>query len=71
LQDAEILEYALEGRRRVKEQLKKIGGMEFYDVHFSYLDNDTFEEHFVSVPSGFFCKIHSCSMHKLFKKMST
>lgn len=47
---AEILEYALEGRRRVKEQLKKIGGMEFYDVHFSYLDNDSFEEHFVSVP---------------------
>ena len=47
---AEILEYALEGRRRVKEQLKKIGGMEFYDVHFSYLDNDNFEEHFVSVP---------------------
>ena len=47
---AEILEYALEGRRRVKEQLKKIGGIEFYDVHFSYLDNDSFEEHFVSVP---------------------
>jgi ATP-dependent Lon protease len=47
---AEILEYAMEGRRRVKEQLKKIGGMEFYDVHFSYLDNDTFEEHFISVP---------------------
>jgi ATP-dependent Lon protease len=47
---AEVLEYALEGRRRVKEQLKKIGGMEFYDVHFSYLDNDNFEEHFVSVP---------------------
>jgi ATP-dependent Lon protease len=47
---AEILEYALEGRRRVKEQLKKIGGMEFYDVHFSYLDNESFEEHFVSVP---------------------
>lgn len=47
---AEVLEYALEGRRRVKEQLKKIGGMEFYDVHFSYLDNDSFEEHFVSVP---------------------
>jgi ATP-dependent Lon protease len=45
----EILEYALEGRRRVKEQLKKIGGMEFYDVHFSYVDNDNFEEHFVSV----------------------
>ncbi len=47
---AEVLEYALECRRRVKEQLKKIGGMEFYDVHFSYLDNDSFEEHFVSVP---------------------
>ena len=47
---AEILEYALIGRRRVKEQLKKIGGMEFYDVHFSYIDNDSFEEHFVSVP---------------------
>ncbi len=47
---AEVLEYALEGRRRVKEQLKKIGGMEFYDVHFSYLDNESFEETFVSVP---------------------
>src|SRR5208337_2498476 len=44
------LEYALETRRRVKEQLKKIGGMEFFDVHFSYIDNETFEEHFVSVP---------------------
>lgn len=44
------LEYALEARRRVKEQLKKIGGMEFYDVHFSYIDNETREEHFVSVP---------------------
>jgi ATP-dependent Lon protease len=44
------LEYALETRRRVKEQLKKIGGMEFYDVHFSYIDNETLEEHFVSVP---------------------
>ena len=44
------LEYALEVRRRVKEQLKKIGGMEFYDVHFSYIDNDTREEHFVAVP---------------------
>lgn len=46
----EIVEYALEGRRRVKEQLKKIGGMEFYDVHFSYIDNENFEESFVSVP---------------------
>lgn len=46
----EILQIALEMRRRVKEQLKKLGGMEFYDVNFSYIDNDTFEEHYVSVP---------------------
>lgn len=46
----EILEISLEMRRRVKEQLKKIGGMEFYDVNFSYIDNDTFEEFYVSVP---------------------
>lgn len=44
------LQYALESRRRVKEQLKKIGGMEFYDVHFSYLENENLEERFVSVP---------------------
>ena len=47
---SEILKYALVGRRRVKEQLKKIGGMEFYDVHFSYIDIETMEEEFVSVP---------------------
>ena len=46
----EILIISLEMRRRVKEQLKKLGGMEFYDVNFSYIDNDTFEEHYVSVP---------------------
>lgn len=46
----EVLRYALEGRRRVKEQLKKIGGMEFYAVNFSYIDNETFEEKFVGVP---------------------
>lgn len=46
----EILRYALVGRRRVKEQLKKIGGMEFYDVHFSYIDNENMNEEFVSVP---------------------
>lgn len=46
----EILQIALEMRRRVKEQLKKLGGMEFYDVNFSYIDNETFEEHYVSVP---------------------
>ncbi len=46
----EILCFALEMRRRVKEQLKKLGGMEFYDVNFSYIDNETFEEKYVSVP---------------------
>lgn len=44
------LDYALENRRRVKEQLKKIGGMEFFDVHFSYIDLETMEERFISVP---------------------
>lgn len=46
----EILTISLEMRRRVKEQLKKLGGMEFYDVNFSYIDNESFEEHYVSVP---------------------
>ena len=46
----EILEFALEMRRRVKEQLKKLGGMEFYDVNFSYIDLEDMSEHYVSVP---------------------
>ena len=46
----EILQIALEMRRRVKVQLKKLGGMEFYDVNFSYIDSESFEEHYVSVP---------------------
>lgn len=46
----EVLRLSLEMRRRVKEQLKKLGGMEFYDVNFSYIDNETFEEHYVTVP---------------------
>lgn len=46
----EIVRLALEMRRRVKEQLKKLGGMEFYDVNFSYIDKETFEEKYVSVP---------------------
>ena len=45
----ECLEYALEGRRRIKEQLKRIGGMEFFDVHFSYIDLETNEERFIMV----------------------
>jgi len=48
----EVLEYALMLRRRIKEQLKKIGGMEFYDVNFSYIDIDLNEEIFVNVPEG-------------------
>ena len=43
------LEYALESRRRIKEQLKRIGGMEFYDVHLSYIDLETSEEKIVHV----------------------
>ncbi len=46
----EIVKYALIGRRRVKEQLKKIGGMEFHDVHFSYIDKEDMNEKYVSVP---------------------
>lgn len=44
------LVWALEMRRRVKEQLKRIGGMEFWDTNFSYIDKDTREECFVTVP---------------------
>lgn len=47
---AKCLDYALETRRRVKEQLKKIGGMEFFDVHFSYGDKETSDEKYISVP---------------------
>ena len=46
----EILQISLEMRRRVKEQLKKLGGMEFYDVNFSYIDLEDMSEHYVSVP---------------------
>ena len=42
--------WAIEMRRRVKEQLKRIGGMEFWDTNFSYIDKDTQEETFVAVP---------------------
>ncbi len=46
----EILELAVEGRRRVKEQLKKMGSFEYYHTSFSYSDNETGEEKFVGVP---------------------
>ena len=46
----QVLVYALKLRRRVKEQLKKLGGMEFYDVHFSYIDVEDMDERFVTLP---------------------
>ena len=47
---AELVEIALEGRRRVKEQLKKMGSFEYHQTSFSYVDNETREERFVGVP---------------------
>ncbi len=47
---AELAELALEGRRRVKEQLKKMGSFEYHQTSFSYIDNETREERFVGVP---------------------
>ncbi len=46
----EYLELALEGRRRVKEQLKKMGAFEYYHTSFSYIDTEAMQEHFVGVP---------------------
>jgi len=46
----EYLEIAMEMRRRVKEQLKRIGGMEFWDTNFSYIDKETQEEIFIGLP---------------------
>ncbi len=46
----EYLELALEGRRRVKEQLKKMGAFEYYHTSFSYFDTETMQERFVGVP---------------------
>jgi ATP-dependent Lon protease len=46
----EIVEFAIEGRRRVKEQLKKMGSFEYYQTSFSYTDIESGNEHFVSVP---------------------
>jgi ATP-dependent Lon protease len=47
---AEILELALEGRRRVKEQLKKMGSFDYHQTSFSYIDTETREERYVGVP---------------------
>src|SRR5204863_6873710 len=46
----ELVELSLEGRRRVKEQLKKMGSVEFHQISFSLIDNETREEKFVGVP---------------------
>lgn len=47
---SEILDLALEGRRRVKEQLKKMGSFEYHQTSFSYIDSETREERYVGVP---------------------
>lgn len=47
---AELLDVAMEGRRRVKEQLKKMGSFEYHQTSFSYRDNETTEERYVGVP---------------------
>ena len=46
----EILEYAIECRRRVKEQLRKMTPSEFSDVNLGYVDLDTNEERIVYLP---------------------
>jgi len=53
----EVLKYALAWRKRVKEQLKKMWWMEFYDVHFSYIDKDTMDEKFIALPEMWWWKI--------------
>lgn len=46
----EYLAYAMEMRRRVKEQLKKMGGLEYWDTSFSYIDRESGQETFVRLP---------------------
>ena len=46
----QYLEYALEMRRRVKEQLKKMGGLEYWNTSFSYIDRESGQETFVRIP---------------------
>lgn len=45
-----LLEYAIEGRRRVKEQLKIMAGVEFIDVNLGFVDSEEGTETIVSVP---------------------
>lgn len=46
----ELLEYAIECRRRVKEQLRKMQPAEFSDVGLGYIDLETGEETIVELP---------------------
>jgi ATP-dependent Lon protease len=48
----EYLTYAMEMRRRVKEQLKKMGGLEYWDTSFSFVDRETGQETFVTLPES-------------------
>ena len=49
-QARELLEYAIECRRRVKEQLRKMNPAEYSDVGLGYIDLETGEEHVVQLP---------------------
>jgi ATP-dependent Lon protease len=46
----EILEYSIECRRRVKEQLRKMNPAEYSDVALGYIDIETGEEFIVNLP---------------------
>ncbi len=46
----EYLEFAMEGRRRVKEQLKKLAAHDYAKTAFSYIERDTGREFWVEVP---------------------
>jgi ATP-dependent Lon protease len=46
----EYLEFAIEGRRRVKEQLKKLAAHDYAKTAFSYIERDTGREVWVDVP---------------------
>jgi ATP-dependent Lon protease len=48
----EYVELAMEMRRRVKEQLKKIAGLEYWDTSFSYVERDSGQERYVTVPES-------------------
>lgn len=46
----EYLEFAMEGRRRVKEQLKKLAAHDYSKTAFSYVERDSGREIWVEVP---------------------